>query len=114
MVDGDPGHVVSAHLEAFSAGELDRMLSTLSCSAHFVTGRTTVDPPDFREFFGWAIREISPKIKIETLLVDGDEVACQFVESITVDGSQQHLSRAAFYRVEGGVITSAKVYDERD
>lgn len=79
-----------------------------------MTGRTTVDPADFPEFFGWAIREISPNMKIETLLVDGDEVACQFIESITVDDGQQQLSRAAFYRVEDGFITSAKVYDERE
>ena len=114
MVHSDPGFVVRTHLDAFSAGDLDRMLATLAPSARFVTGKTAVDPVDFPEFFGWAIREISPSMQIENLLVDGDQVACQFVESISVDGDQQHLTRAAFYRVEHGLITSAKVYDERD
>lgn len=114
MVEGDSGLIVRAHLEAFSAGDLDRMLATLAPAARFVTGMTAVDPADFPDFFGWAIREISPTVQIENLLVDGDQVACQFIESITVDGSQQHLPRAAFYTVEDGLITSAKVYDERE
>lgn len=114
MGDGDPGRVVRAHLDAFSAGDLARMLATLAPSARFVTGRTAVEPAEFAEFFGWAIREISPRMQIENLLVDGDQVACQFIESITVDGKQQHLSRAAFYRVEDGRIASVHVYDERE
>jgi hypothetical protein len=33
---------------------------------------------------------------------------------VTLDGERRHLNRAAFYSVDGAVITSAKVYDERD
>lgn len=114
MAARDPGAVVRAHLEAFSTGDLDRMLATLAPAAHFVSGSTVVDPAEFPEFFGWAIREMSPTMRIDNLLVDGDRVACQFVESITLDGGRQHLQRAAFYRVAAGLIISAKVYDERD
>jgi ketosteroid isomerase-like protein len=114
MVAPDPDAVVRAHLDAFSAGKLDRMLATLAPTAHFSSGTTSVDPSEFAEFFGWAIRELSPAIRIDNLLVDGDQVACQFVESITVDGERRRLNRSAFYRVSGGQITSVKVYDERD
>ena len=114
MLDKDPGAVVLAHLAAFSAGDLERMLGTLAPAAKFTSGTTTVDPSEFPEFFGWAIRELSPTMRIESLLVDGDRVACQFVESISVDGNRRHLNRAAFYRVEEGQISTAKVYDERD
>jgi len=114
MSERDPGAVVRAHLEAFSAGDLDRMLATLAPTAHFQSGSTVVDPAEFAEFFGWAIREILPRMQLDTLLVDGDRVACQFVESVTLDGERKHLNRAAFYRVVDGLITSVHVYDERD
>lgn len=114
MGERDPGAVVRAHLEAFSAGDLERMLATLAPTAEFRSGATAVPPAEFPEFFGWAIREISPEIRIDDLLVDGNRVACQFLESVTLDGQRQHLRRAAFYRVVDGLITSAQVYDERE
>jgi ketosteroid isomerase-like protein len=114
MVEPASAAVVRAHLDAFSRGDLDGLLATLAPTALFTSGTTLVDPAEFREFFGWAIREISPAIRIETLVADGDRVACQFVESITRDGARHHLNRAAFYRVADGSITSVKVYDERD
>lgn len=104
--------MVRDHLDAFSCGSLDRMLATLAPAAMFVSGGTTVDPAAFSEFFGGAIRELAPRIQIDTLLVDGEQVACQFTESLTMDGERQHLSRAAFYRVCSGLITSVRVYDE--
>ncbi len=110
----DPGAVVRDHLEAFSAGDLERMLATMAPAAHFQSGTTVVEPAEFADFFGWAIREIAPRMRIDELLVDGDRVACRFVESITTDGERRHLRRAAFYRVADGLITWAKVYDERD
>lgn len=108
------GQVVRAHLEAFSAGNLPAMLATMAPDAVFVTGRTVVAPRDFEEFFGRAIREMRPSMKITNLIVDGRRVACQFIESVTLDGQRRDLDRAAFYTVDGDVITSAKVYDERD
>jgi uncharacterized protein len=109
-----PGAVVRDHLEAFSVGDLDRMLATLAPAAYFQSGTTVVDPAEFPEFFGWAIRAIAPRMDVGDVLVDGDRVACQFVESVTLDGQRQQLNRAAFYRVADGLITWAKVYDERD
>jgi hypothetical protein len=41
-------------------------------------------------------------------------VACEFLESVTLEAHRKYLNRAAFYTVKDGVITSAKVYDERD
>jgi hypothetical protein len=110
----DPGSVVRAHLDAFGTGDLDRMLATLAPRAHFASGSTVVDPAEFAEFFGWAIRELAPAMQIENLLVDGERVACQFTESVTRGHAREHLNRAAFYRVEDGLITAATVYDLRD
>lgn len=103
-----------AHLEAFSAGDLRTTLATMAPGAVFVTGTTLVAPEDFEDFFGWAMRELRPIMKITNLVVDGPRVACQFVESVTLDGRRRELERAAFYTVDGDVISSAKVYDLRD
>lgn len=102
------------HLEAFSAHDLPALLATLAPDALFSTGTTTIDPAEFEEFFGWAMREIDPTMEVTNLLVDGTHVACQFVESVTLAGDRRHLYRAAFYTVDNAVITSAKVYDERE
>ena len=99
---------------AFSSRDLPALLSTLAPDAVFVSGATLVAPQDFEEFFGWAMRQIDPIVKITNLIVDGRHAACQFVESVTSDGERKHINRAAFYTVDDDVITSVKVYDERD
>ena len=106
--------VVRAHLDAFGAHDLPAMLATLAGDAVFVSGTTLVDPAEFEEFFGWAMREIDPTMTITTLVAEGRHVACQFVETVTSDGERRALNRAAFYTVDHGLITSAKVYDERE
>lgn len=100
------------HLDAFSAGDLEAMLATLDPTATFTSGGSVVDPSDLPDFFGWAIRELAPTMTVVSLLADGDRAACEFVESLTLDGTRQHLRRA-FYRVVDGLIIEVKVYDER-
>ena len=79
-----------------------------------MSGTTVVDPSEFEDFFGWAIDNIDPMMSIAGLIAEGDEVACQFVETATLDGERRDLDRAAFFTVEDGLITRAKVYDVRD
>jgi hypothetical protein len=114
MTARSPGDVVRAHLNAFSARDLPAMLATMASDAAFVTGTTLVAPHDFEEFFGWAIREIDPTVTITNLIVDDRRVACEFVESVTIDSVRRHLNRAAFYTIRDDVICTAKVYDERE
>jgi ketosteroid isomerase-like protein len=114
VTDASPAAVVQAHLEAFSSGDLPAMLATMAPDPVFVTGTSLVDPKEFADFFGWAIRELDPTMRITKIISDERNVACQFIESVTLDGERRHLNRAAFYSVDGAVITSAKVYDERD
>lgn len=110
----DPAALVRAHLAAFAAGALDALLDTLAPDASFATGATVVPPAEWPEFFGWAMRELDPAVQITSLVAADGVVACEFVESITRDGQREHLTRAAFYRVEGGLITRVQVYDLRD
>jgi ketosteroid isomerase-like protein len=114
MTARSPRDVVRAHLEAFSAHDLPAMLETMASDATFVTGTTLVAPQDFEEVFGWAMREIDPTVTITDLVADEERAACEFVESVTIDGERRQLSRAAFYTIRDDVICSAKVYDERE
>ncbi len=108
-----PGDVVRAHFDAFSGRDLPAMLATMAPDATFASGTTLVAPEEFEEFFGWAMREIDPTVTIANLVVDGPSVACEFVESVTIDGERRDLNRAAFYTIRDDVICTAKVYDER-
>lgn len=103
-----------AHLDAFTKRDLPAMLATLSSDAVFVTGTTLVAPADFDEFFGWAMRELDPVMGIRNLVVDGGRVACEFLESVTLDGERRHLNRSAFFTIVDELITAVKVYDERE
>lgn len=90
------------------------MLATLDPAATFATGTTLVDPAEFAEFFGWAMRELKPSMSITSLVSVGDQAACEFIESVTINDERQHLRRSAFYRVANGLITEARVYDLKD
>src|ERR1700722_2161252 len=110
MSDGNPSDLVIAHLAAFTSGDLTELLATLAADAVFVSGTTLITPSDFAEFFGWAIREIQPRIRLQSVVSEAGNVACQFVETVTVEGQQRQLNRAAFYTVADGLISSVKVY----
>ncbi len=114
MATRSPADVVRAHLDAFSARDLAAMLATMASDATFVTGTTTIPPDEFEEFFGWAMREIEPTVTMTNLVMDDNQVAAEFIESVTIDGVRRHLNRAAFYTIRDHVICNAKVYDERE
>jgi predicted ester cyclase len=73
--------VVRAYAEAYSAGDLDRLVSLFTPDAvvHGVLGWGRLDAvvPIWRELFA-AFR---PVLAIEDLLAEGDSVAARFVES---------------------------------
>ena len=49
---------------------------------------------------------------MESLLSDGEMVACQLTETLTVEGRERTYAIAAFYRLRNGRIESAKIYRE--
>ncbi len=46
------------------------------------------------------------------LLAQGDEVAAELRERLTVDGERREYAIAAFFTVADGLITRAKIYRE--
>ncbi|MGH8862997.1 MAG: nuclear transport factor 2 family protein [Jatrophihabitantaceae bacterium] len=104
--------VVRAHLDAFNRGDVAALLHTLTPDAFFMTATRQVDPAEFPSFFGDAIAAFAPHLTYGPLLTSGDEVACQLLEEVTIDGRRREYPKAAFYRVTDGGITWAKIYWE--
>lgn len=85
----DPAEVVTRHIEAFNAGDLDALLVGLSDDATWVTGTDRFrGVADLEQLFASAFAELSPRLHVESLLVQGDRVACELREDYRVDGDE--------------------------
>jgi len=109
----DPAEVVARHIEAFSARDLGALMAGLSEDATWVTGTDRFHgAAALEQLFTAAFAEISPRLHVESLLVQGDRVVCELREEYTADGVERIDHLAAFYRVEAGLITAVKIYRE--
>ena len=109
----DPAAIVRRHIEAFNARDLDALIAGLSEDASWVTGTDRFrDIAALGQLFTAAFTELSPRLHVESLLVEGRRVVCQLREDYTADGAQRTDHIAAFYRVEAGLITAVKIYRE--
>jgi uncharacterized protein len=109
----DPAEVVSRHIEAFNARDLDSLMAGLSEDATWVTGTDSFrGAADLEELFSSAFTELSPRLHVESLLAQDDRVACELREDYFADGDRRTDHVAGFYRVEAGLITAAKIYRE--
>jgi uncharacterized protein len=112
-VSGDPAAIVSRHIEAFNAGDLDALMAGLSEDATWVTGTDRFSgAPALEQLFATAFTELSPRLRVESLLVQGDRVVCELREDYVAEGVRRTDHIAAFYRVEAGLITAVKIYRE--
>jgi hypothetical protein len=110
---GDPAELVARHIEAFNAHDLDALMACFSTDATWVTGTDSVrGSAALRELFATAVEELSPRLYLQNLLVQGDLVACELREDYSTEGVKRADHIAGFYRVEAGLITAAKVYRE--
>ena len=62
--------------------------------------------------FGDAFAGLDPTLAIESILADGDRVACEPREEFLVADISRVEHIAGFFRVEAGLITDAKIYRE--
>jgi uncharacterized protein len=112
-VISDPGQIVRDHVSAFNDHDLDHLLACFSADATWVTGSERFrGSAELTKLFESAFTELSPKLTIQTMLIDGDQVACELSEQLIVDGATQVDHIAGFYRVQSGRITTAKIYRE--
>jgi uncharacterized protein len=111
-VDRDPAAVVTRHIDAFNAHDLDALMACFSPEATWVTGADHFKGATaLRALFADAFEELSPQLHLRNLLVQGDQVACELCEN-SVEGLERADHIAGFYRVEAGQITAAKIYRE--
>lgn len=81
--------------------------------AVWVTGTSIARGHDeLAELFDRAMAGLLPTLVIQDLLADGDRVACQMIETLTVAGEEGTFFIAGFYRLDGAHIASAKIYRE--
>ena len=105
--------VVQAHFEAFNTGDLDALMAGFAEDAVFSTGEhLVVGERGIREMFSDALRELAPTLNLRAVVAQGEVVACELTEDLTVEGSPFSFALAAFYTVRRGQIVRVKVYRE--
>jgi len=100
------------HIAAFNAQDLQSLLTGLAEDAVWQTGQHTCCGRDeLTTLFSEAFRTIAPRLAIRSILIDQDRVACELLETMTIEGAPREDFIAGFYYVDAnGVITSAKIY----
>jgi hypothetical protein len=111
--DRGPEAVVIRHIDAFNAHDLDALMACFSSDAIWATGADRFQgAADLRTLFAGAFEAISPRLSLQNLLVEGDQVACELREDYSAEGVDRTDHIAGFFRVEAGRITAAKIYRE--
>lgn len=111
--DSSPVDVVLAHIRGFNAGDVEATVAGFADNAVFNTGKTVVTgKATLREWFGTSMSALAPVLLPTEPLTADDRVAIELVEEIEEDGKVYRFHIAGFYRVEGGLIVSAKIYRE--
>jgi ketosteroid isomerase-like protein len=104
---------VREHVRAFNDRDLDALLAGFTDDAVWITGTSCArGRVELTELFSGAMDGLLPTLTVQTLLADGDRVACQMTETLTFEGRERSYAIAAFFALRGGLIASAKVYRE--
>ncbi|HEX5548272.1 MAG TPA: nuclear transport factor 2 family protein [Ktedonobacterales bacterium] len=100
------------HITTFNAQDLHSLLTGLAEDAVWQTGQHTFCGRDeLAALFSEAFRTIAPELTIRSMLIDQNRVACELLETMTIEGAAREDFIAGFYCVDAnGVITSAKIY----
>ena len=108
-----PESVVRAHVAAFDAGRLDELVAGFTEDAVWRTGRSdATGAAELRALFAGAIAGLAPRLRIRSLVADGERVAAELTETMTVDGREVTAPITGWYRVRDGRIAAAHVYRE--
>lgn len=111
--DRDPAAVVTRHIDAFNAHDLDALMACFSADASWVTGSDRFQgAAALRTLFAGAFDALSPRLTLLSLVVQGDRVACELREDYSAEGVDRADHIAGFFRVEAGRISAAKIYRE--
>ena len=112
---GDAGvlGIVQTHLQAFNAGNVEGLMAGFAEDAIFATGEhLVVGSRGIRAMFSDAMANLAPSLELRAAVVQGEVVACELVEELTVEGTHFQFALAAFYTVRRDQIVRVKVYRE--
>lgn len=105
--------IVQAHFAAFNAADIDALMAGFAEDAVFATGEhLVIGSRGIRAMFTDALATLAPALELQAAVVQGEVVACEVTERLTVDGSEFQFALAAFYTVRRGRIVRVKVYRE--
>ena len=105
--------VVQAHFAAFNAADLDALMAGFAEDAVFSTGEhLVVGQRGIKAMFAEALSALAPQLELRAAIVQGEVVACELDERLTVEGAPFAFALAAFYTVRRGQIVRVKVYRE--
>jgi hypothetical protein len=114
-VPQEPIDVVRDHLDAVNAGDAVAATTCFHLDGVFSTGSDAVvhGRPALRTFFTSALAALPISLEIvDEPMLDRGRVGCELLQRTLGDPSGHVDPIAAFYRVEDGLIRSAKVYRE--
>ena len=103
---------VREHVAALNAQNLDRLLACFSADATWLAGADRLSGSEELARFFQDLFSSSPELSIETIVSDGDRVACELSERLVVDGVMRVDRVAGFYEVRGDRITAATIIRE--
>ena len=113
MTDSAILAIVEAHVAAFNAGDVDGVMAGFADDAVFATGEhLVVGHRGISAMFRDALANLAPSLDVRVAVAQGDVVACEMIESLTVEGAPFEFALAAFYTVRRGEIVRVKVYRE--
>ena len=84
-------------MAAFNTHDLDHPLACLSADPTWVTGSDrSRGITELAKLFESAFTDLSPKLTIKNMVIDGNEVACESSEHLVVDGATRvdHIARS--------------------
>jgi limonene-1,2-epoxide hydrolase/heme-degrading monooxygenase HmoA len=101
---------VREHVAALNEQNLDRLLACFSADATWVADTDRLSGSEELARFFQDLFSSSPEVSIETMVSDGDRVACEMSEQLVVDGVTRVNRVAGFYEVQDNRITAATIY----
>lgn len=104
--------LVTRHVAAFNARDVDALLDDFAPSAEWVTGDYAVPGGELREFFTAAMESITPRLRIHRIIDGGGVVAVEMYEEWTYEGVPKTARLVAVFDLAAGKIARAKIYRE--
>jgi len=112
-IDVDARAVVTEHLDAFNAHDAARLLTWFAVDAVWITGTDiATGHTELADLFDDWLWSLNPSLTVVSLVAEGNDVAAQLTERLTVDAETRTYSIAVFFTVIDGKIIRGKVYRE--